>query len=1003
MSAPNVISEIKDRVNFVDLVEKTLPASSPMKRRPTAGKPAMVLCPFHSEKSPSMAIYPDSFHCFGCQKHGDIFDWLQYRENLDFRRALEELARLAGVDLHPLTPEQRHVIEARRAYEDALKVLAQHWAKRLEATPAALTYAASRAWTVETLRSEMVGYADGGALPPLGNDQAQKVAEAVNRWAGKHSGALVYFHRDGGRVVYLAGRAVAEKAHYNPPAELAGERPPYLNAAYSRDAAPLVIVEGQACAVTLGGWGIPALALAGSGATATLAERLRQHAARGPVYVVPDGDGKTNLAALAEVNGPEMTVIALPEGVKDVNDLAQAGATADRFRELWGQAETWLDRLITAAQAETGAARDRAIEELFPWLVRLSGVAQARYKRKVVKAFPDLGARDYGQLLQDARQAGRREGQSNGNRYLIAEGCHCAVKYANGEPYTEPLCNFTAEILEDVARDDGAGTPARAFSVRGQLADGTPFPAGAVEAAKYPTMNWVNELWGVRAVIRAGRDTKDRLREAIQLHSESASSRYIYTHTGWREIGGKPVYLSGAGALGGDGVTVELDRELSHYRLPLQPENVAEAMRASLRFLEVGPLEITIPLWAAVYLAPLAEIVYPGFMLWLYGKTGTLKSTLAALTMCHYGDFTDKTLFNWADTANRLEMDCFLLKDAPLVIDDFAPQSDPFKAREMERNAAQIVRNVGNQAGRGRLRRDLSMAVTYRPRGLVISTGEQVPDGQSISARIFTLELHPDDVNTDRLTAAQAEAGRYPHALAGYLLWLAGRWQDLAEHLPGEQREIRDRARVTLGGLHLRLPEALAQLYMGFDLGLSFAVEAGALTEAERRDWQARGWEALKSGAEAQALRVEKERPTVRFLEVLTGLLIQGKVYLKHKDIKGRQLGGGVAGEELLGWYDENWLYLLFDAAYNRVTRFLHDEGSAIPVKQNTLRKYLIEEGVLHLPEGGDAEGRTTEVLRIYDTTRRVTRLLCTEVARIGGELPPEKLPYTEDEAQKEA
>ncbi len=993
MSAPDTITEIKDRVNFIDLVEETLP----LKRRPTAGKPAMALCPFHQEKSPSMAIYPDSFHCFGCHRHGDIFDWWQYRYNLDFRQALEDLARRAGVDLQPLTPEQRHVIEARRACEDALKVLADHWAARLLATPAALKYTEGRAWTVETLRAESVGYADGGALPKLGNDQAQKVAEAVNRWAGKHGGALVYIHRDGGRVVYLAARAITEKEHYNPPADLAGERPPYLNAAYTRNAAPLVIVEGQACAVTLGGWGIPALALAGSGATKTLTERLQQHAARGPVYVVPDGDGKTNLAALAEVIGPEMAIIALPEGVKDVNDLAQNGATAEDFRKLWGQAETWLERLIEAARAEQGAARDRVIEGLFPWLVRLSGVAQARYKRKVVKAFPDLGARDYERLLQDARQAGRREGQSNGNRYLIAEGCHCAVKYANGEPYTEPLCNFTAEILEDVARDDGAGTPARAFSVRGQLADGTPLPAGAVDAGKFATLNWVNELWGVRAVIRAGRDTKDRLREAVQLHSESASSRYIYTHTGWREIAGKPVYLTGAGALGGDGVTVELDRELSHYRLPLQPENVAEAMRASLRFLELAPLEITVPLWAAAYLAPLAEIVYPGFMLWLYGKTGTLKSTLAALTMCHYGDFTDKTLFNWGDTANRLEMNCFLLKDTPMVIDDFAPQSDPFKAREMERNAAQIVRNVGNQAGRGRLRRDLSMAVTYRPRGLVISTGEQVPDGQSISARIFTLEVHPDDVITDRLTAAQAEAGRYPHALAGYLLWLAGRWQDLTEHLPGEMHEIRDRARVKLSGLHLRLPEALAQLYMGFQLGLQFAVEAGALTEAERAAWLKTGWEALKSGAEAQAMRVEKERPTVRFLEVLTGLLIQGKVHLERTDGKAR-LGGGAAGDELLGWYDDGWLYLLFEAAYNRVARFLRDEGNAIPVKQATLKKYLIEEGVLHLPESRKDDGRMTEVLRINDTTRRVTRLLCTEVARIGGELPPETLYYKPNE-----
>lgn len=990
MSTPDVIIEIKDRVDFADLVEETLS----LKRRPTAGKPVMVKCPWHHEDTPSMAIYGDGAHCFGCGWHGDIFDWLQKRDGLDFRRALEELARRAGVDLRPLTPEQQQAIETRRNYEGALKIVAQHWAARLLATPAALGYAENRTWTVDTLRDEGVGYADGGALPTLGNTQAQKAAEALNRWAGTVGGALVYVHRDGGRVVYMSGRAIAQKAHYNPPAELAGERKPYLNAAYTRGASSLVIVEGQACAVTLGGWGIPALALAGSSATAMLAERLQQHAARGPVYVVPDSDGKTNLAALAEIIGPEMAIITLPKEVKDVNDLAQSGAIAEDFHKLWEQSETWLERLINEARAEQGAARDRAIEGLVPWLLRLSGVAQARYKRKVVKAFPDLGTRDYERLLQDARQAGRRGGPNTSDRYPIIEGCHCAVKYASGEPYTEPLCNFTAEILEDVARDDGAGTPTRAFSISGQLADGTPLPAGSVDVAKFAALNWVNELWGVRAVIRAGRDTKDRLREAIQLHSERADSRYIYTHTGWREIGGKRVYLTGGGALGGDRVTVELDRELIHYRIPLQPENVTEAMRASLRFLELAPLEITIPLWAAAYLAPLAEIIYPRFVLWLYGKTGTLKSTLAALALCHYGAFTDQTLFGWSDTVNRLELNSFLLKDAPMVIDEFVPQSEPLKAREMERNAAQIVRNVGNHAGRGRLRRDLSMAVTYRPRGLVISTGELIPDGQSINARLFTLEVQPDDVTMEKLRAAQAEAKHYPHALAGYLLWLAPQWEDLAEHLPGEQREIRDRARAKLAGLHLRLPDALAQLYVGFALGLRFALEVDALTPAEYEDWLARGWETLEFGAKAQSVRVETERPTVRFLEVLTGLLIQGKVHLEHKDGKGR-LGGGAINDELLGWYDDDWLYLLFEPTYNRIARYLRDEGSTSPVKQRTLRKHLVEEGILHPPENdADASGRTTDVLRIEGTVRRVARLLRTEVVRIGGELPAERLYY---------
>ena len=991
MSAGDVIVQIKERIDFPDLVAESVA----LPRRPGNGRPALILCPFHTEKTPSLAIYEDGAHCFGCGWHGDALDWLQAREGLDFRGALEELARRANVDLRPMTPEARQALAARRDYENALAAAAEYFARRLRATPAALDYAHRRGWNDATLQAEGLGYADGAPLPEFGHEQAQQVAEALNAWAGGQGGALLYVHHDGRRVVYLSARAIAHKAHYNPPAALAGERRPYQNAAYSSRAVDdLVLVEGQACAITLGAWGVPALALAGAGMSAAVQVLLAGRTERGAsVYLVPDTDGKTNIDALAEALGPELRLVTLPAGVADVNDWSQRGGTAEAFAQLQAGASTWLAAKIAAAQDLRGAARDREFETLLGYVTRVPALAQPHYKREIARAL-EITARDLERLLKDAKDARRNEHNGNGGaRYVIADGCHCAVRSAGGETYTEPLCNFTAEVIEDVARDDGAGTPTRALTVRGRLADGTPLPAGEVEVSKFTAMNWVNELWGVQAVIRAGRDTRDRLREAIQLHNAAVTHRHIYTHTGWREIedgdGRRRVYLSGNGALGATGVTVELERELSRYCLPLEPvtrEAQAEAVRASLRFLEVGPLELTAPLWAAAYLAPLAELVYPDFVLWLYGKTGTLKSTLAALTLCHYGDFDDRALFSWGDTVNRLEMDCFLLKDALIVIDDFAPQSDPFKAREMERNAAQIVRNVGNQAGRGRLKRDLSMAMTYRPRGLVIATGEQAPDGQSIAARIYTLELRPGDVDLERLTAAQAEARLYPQALAGYLGWLSEQWDHLTDTLPEQVRALRDAARATLDGMHLRLPAALAQLYAGMDLGLTYAVAVGALTEAAATDLRARGWEALKTGSEAQAQRVERERPTLRYLEVLIGLLAQGKARLDRRDGLAH-IGGGVAGEEFLGWYDTDYLYLLGGPTYNRVARYLRDEGAFFPVKELALRKFLVEERILLTGE----DEHNTDVIRVGDTIRRALRLDRARVAELVGELPPEQ------------
>lgn len=397
----DVIETIREAIDFRTLVEET---TGSLPRRPD-GRPAMILCPWHDDTTPSLAVYGDHAHCFGCGWHGGAFDWLMRRDNLDFRQALEILARKASIALRPLTQEEQQAARERRDYEDALAVAARHFAERLQKTSQALEHARQRAWSDEAIRAEGVGYADGGSLPALGNPQAQAVVEALNRWAGKVGGALVYVHHEGGRVVYLAGRSLQGKGHYNPPNDIAGPRPPYLNAVYSPRVSKLVIVEGQACAITLGDWGIPALALAGSGSTGGLAGRLKRHVERGAtICVAPDADGNTDVVGLVEVVGPLLCVVSLPDSAGDVNAWGQQGATAEDFRALLDEAPCWLDLQIEGAAKARGAARDRAIEALLPLLLQLPPITLARYKGRVTNALEGIGAREFDRLLKAAQQ-----------------------------------------------------------------------------------------------------------------------------------------------------------------------------------------------------------------------------------------------------------------------------------------------------------------------------------------------------------------------------------------------------------------------------------------------------------------------------------------------------------------------------------------------------------------------------------------------------------------------
>lgn len=189
MVSEQVISEIKQRVDLLSLVGLQMRQ---------VGKVYQALCPFHTEKTASFTVYPESnsWHCFGaCNEGGDVFSFVQKRDNLSFREALEYLAGLCGIELSESA--QQSALSARRAKLQALCQVAaeqfQKWLLRHAAGQSCRDYVAGRGLSDEMVDRFMLGYA-----PNSWNSLSAVLSERGYEWQDMLTVGLVRQGNQGG-------------------------------------------------------------------------------------------------------------------------------------------------------------------------------------------------------------------------------------------------------------------------------------------------------------------------------------------------------------------------------------------------------------------------------------------------------------------------------------------------------------------------------------------------------------------------------------------------------------------------------------------------------------------------------------------------------------------------------------------------------------------------------------------------------------------------------------
>ena len=347
----------------------------------------------------------------------------------------------------------------------------------------------------------------------------------------------------------------------------------------------------------------------------------------------------------------------------------------------------------------------------------------------------------------------------------------------------------------------------------------------------------------------------------------------------------------------------------------------------------------------------------PKVILFLIGKTGARKSTLASLILSFFGDFTNTDLpISFRDTANSIIEQTFILKDVLTVIDDYHP-STKADEQSMNKTAQVIMRSYGDRIGRNKLNCDSTLKISKPPRGNAILTGESAPDiSESGTVRYIVVELSKDNINVEKLTELQefARNGCFKSIMSLYIrniylyvnedytrkLFLEKLRTHFIEYRAIIQNKLDDNA-VTV---HPRIPESLTWLWLGFENFINFLLNNKIISQRDYDDLLSEFLEIAIDLAISQSKAIIEDNPSIKFLMKLNSLLESKSVIIENKS--NYQFAGG---NNFIGYEDDMYYYLIPDMAHKAVKRLCNEQDELFAVSKKTLLKHLADDGYIEI------------------------------------------------------
>lgn len=497
------------------------------------------------------------------------------------------------------------------------------------------------------------------------------------------------------------------------------------------------------------------------------------------------------------------------------------------------------------------------------------------------------------------------------------------------------LCNFEARIIEETVYDDGESED-EYYTIHAHCSNrGRTIKMTRQDFESETAMGKIAASLGARARINPRAQLKF-IQDAIKTFSQDVKERHFYTYTGW--VGEK--YMFGNGYVDSNGWHAsdwcDLPRRLKQYNLN-PTATIDEALSVLDHLLQTAPIDVVAPLVGGIQIAPIKRWLKAAApMIHICGTTGSRKTALSCAAMCLYGMFAPaQPTDTWSSTMNSVQKLGWHLKDAPLLLDDY-------KIKNVKpRDVTFLLQNYGDQTARGRLDANSTLKEVYPVRGVIISSGEDQPEGEaSTLARILTVNLRKGDVELDNLSLVQ-DFGHYLHTLTvDYIQWLTGATLDAESIYSSTRNKILQQLETMENATNPgRVASNIAVIVTSWEVFLQYIEERGHWSLDRIEEFRKAYKRSLYELAKEQLNLTTQERYSQVFIEAVSGLLVSGRACLLPTPPE--------SGQTVVGYQDDQGVWLICNVVVDEVARSLRSAGRDLGASSRAISQMLYQDNML--------------------------------------------------------